>query len=44
MTRDGTPLALCEVACNWGKCPKGRGSLLGDVDFELDDDPEVWAE
>jgi len=32
----GTPLALCEVACLWGKCPKGRGSLLEDVEFELD--------
>jgi len=31
----GTPLALCEVACLWGKCPKGRGSLLTDVDYEL---------
>jgi hypothetical protein len=25
----------------WGKCPKGRGSLLEDVEFELDSDPNL---
>ena len=24
------------MACNWGKCPKGRGTLLTDVDYEID--------
>ena len=27
------------MACNWGKCPKGRGSLLADVAFEVDGQP-----
>jgi len=41
---DKTPIALCEVACNWGKCPQGRGSLTTDVEVELDEGSKFWVE
>ena len=34
-TSPDAPIALCEVHCDWGKCPEGRGSLADDVDLEL---------
>lgn len=29
------------MACNWGKCPPGRGSLASEVEIELDGDSWV---
>ena len=40
VTKPGTPVAVCEVACAWNKCPEARGSLLDAVAYELGEAPK----
>ena len=40
VTKPGTPVAVCEVACAWNKCPEARGSLLDAVEYELGEAPK----
>lgn len=36
VTEPGTPVAVCEVPCPWGRCPEGHASLASSgVEFQL---------
>ena len=35
----GLPIAVCEVPCPWGRCPKGRLQLRKNAEFFLDGAP-----
>ena len=38
-SRRGGSIALCELACLWGKCPAEVAHLKDDVDFHIDGEP-----